>query len=332
MTCDSRRLNISCSQGAGTWSCSCSGAEGRVDYEFPQETGVRTCEIAAKACADPDLLTGAETCMRAHMESSAACSIRDDCERSHTIDGVTLRTRSELIASCQSCMEQRPTSCCSCEDRLAFDYRLLNLDLAAGCDFLGELCKPDGFDPVGVKNCDVAEETGAEGCYIDAECGQPIELDDGTRMTLSERFQTTCTDSRPYFDVTRCTCSEWSSGTELVLDPGMTPPGIAYCRATTAACAGLETIVPTGARTCTSTVNAMPRGCTLDGACSQPATIGGVEVTVLTNVNVLCDLKAGSTWGCSCVRTGGTLEVDAEDSESACDQAAQACPTTPLYD
>jgi hypothetical protein len=332
MTCDDHRWNVSCSVSGGRWLCSCSDAANRTDYEFPNATGVGTCEIAAKACADPSLLAGDETCVRTHDESTAACSIRDACEGSHTIDGVTLLTRAERSASCISCQEPQPTSCCSCEDRLHHDYRLLNVDLAAGCDFLGELCKADGVDPVGVKTCDVAEGTFPEGCGIEAECGQPIALDDGTMLNLAESYQISCADRAPYFEGTRCTCRERSGGLLLALDPGMTPPGMAYCRATSAACAGFETIVPTGSRMCSSTVNAMPLGCTLEGACSQLATIGGVEVTVLMHVNVLCDLEAGSTWNCRCVRAGGTLEVEADDSESACDQAALECPTTALDD
>ena len=328
MTCGARRLDVSCSEDAGAWSCSCTDARNRVDYQFPSARGVTTCETAAKACVDPELLTGPETCERTRAEGAGTCSIRDDCTRSHVIDGVTLLTRTERNSSCRSCDDPQPRTCCRCADRLAVDYRLRDVDLAEACDFIGELCKPDGFDPVGAKTCEpTSEMTYPDNCLMEVSCTEPIELADGTRLSTHETFDTWCGPRYPDERMI-CSCRNGAAATVLTLDPGSAQANMGLCTAATAACAGAESIVPTAGPSCSSTVSVMQNACSIDGDCAQPATIGGIGVTVLTNVNVQCELQVDGSWLCFCTRAGSTLEVEADGSDSACQKAAAECPTT----
>lgn len=299
-----------------------------MDYQFPSATGATTCETAAKACVDPELLTGPETCERTRGESAGTCSIRDDCMRSHVIDGVTLLTRTERSASCQSCADPRTTTCCRCADRLGVDYRLPDVDIAEGCDLLGDLCAADGFDLVGAMTCEpTSEMTYPDDCLMEVSCNQPIELADGTRLSEHETFDTWCGPRYPDNRM-MCTCRNGAGATVLTLDPGSARANLGLCTAATAVCAGAESIVPTGDPSCASTVGVMSNACAIDGDCEQPATIGGIGVTVLTNVNVQCELQVDGSWLCFCTHAGSTLEVEADDSESACQQAAAQCPTT----
>jgi hypothetical protein len=326
MWCDGSRSTVSCADmGSSLWLCSCSDATTRTDYEFPDASGVRTCEAAAKACADPDLLTGAETCTQMETTDATTCTREDVCERLQEIDGVTLRTRTRESASCSVCFESN-VSCCYCPGDRTADYRLGDVDLTAGCDFLTELCKPDSTRPVGAKACDpLWDITYPDACQMAVACGEPVELGDGTGLTLWDRFQTMCLEEA---NEMRCACTDATGAGKLALDFGAAPSNFEHCSAMTAACAELETLTPTGTKACSSDVGVLPSSCSVDGECSQPATLAGVDVTIRTTVDVQCDLQSSDQWLCRCTRTGSTLEVEAEDSESACDQAVAACPTT----
>ena len=191
---------------------------------------------------------------------------------------------------------------------------------------MGELCKPDSYEPVGTKTCEITNEiTYPDACSVVSACTQPIELGDGTRLSTYEAFDTGCGPRYP--DGMVCTCRNLVSATVLSLEPESTPT-IGMCRGVNAACAGLATIEPSAEPTCSSTASAMSNGCTIDRECAQPATIGGLEVTVLTNVSAQCELQVDGSWLCHCTRGGGSREVEADDSEQACERAAVACPTT----
>jgi hypothetical protein len=326
MTCDTRRMNVSCSFAAGLWSCSCTDMVSRVDYEFPDASSITTCEAAAKACADPSILTGDETCTRTRTMGASACTIHDSCERSHDVDGVTLITRTARDASCSFC--SNPTgSCCYCIDDRTITHRIREIALDQGCDFLDELCKPDNIDPIGVKTCDlVSEYTYPDGsCMMGTRCDQPIQLGDGTRLALTGQFSTTCYARE---DGLRCTCSNELSQNVRTIDFGLSPPNIAFCAAVTSVCADLEPVVPTGERECTATSDiVLSDGCTLYLECAEPATVAGAPVTVFTNVGAQCNIQTDGSYSCYCNhRTSGPHEIVAPDTESACVEAVEVCP------
>ncbi len=328
MTCDDERLTVSCSEiSQGLWSCICTNAAGRTDYEFPATSGVRTCEVAAKACADPDILGGDETCTLTHEESAAACSIRNTCDRLNTIDGVTLRTRTIRNASCKPCSDPE-ASCCTCTgDERFIDYRLRNLDLADGCEFLDELCKPDSYDFTGAKTCspiwDNAYDDGA--CDMAVQCGQPIALRDGTRLTLAERIQTMCWGGSE----NRCGCTDSAGAQALTVNFVRPRPDTAFCAATTAACAGLEPLKYTSGPSCSSMTTALPTSCSVDGECVEAASIREADVLVDTVISLGCEQEPSDSWLCRCTHSRETLEVESGDSLGACDQAVLVCPPTP---
>jgi hypothetical protein len=327
MTCDGHQLNISCSVNAGIWMCSCTNGPSRVDYDFPIATGVSTCEAAAKACANPDLLTGDENCTRTRTMGVSACAIHDTCETLHVIDGVTLRTRRARDATCNACSDP-VGSCCHCTNPNVTDYRLRDANLGAGCDFLDELCKPDNVDLVGGKTCQPLWEQDYPdyACMMAAECGQPILVGDGTRFTLTQQFTTTCYDRDEGF---RCTCTNDEHEYALAVDFGMMPANISTCRVATAACAGVEPIEPTGPRACTASTDiAVSDACTLYLDCVEPATLAGANVTVFTKVGAQCDRQPDGSYSCYCnQRTSGPYAIEAEDTRSACEQAVdEVCP------
>ena len=125
-----------------------------------------------------------------------------------------------------------------------------------------------------------------------------------------------------------CTCSDAEGANKLALRFGASPSNFAHCRAMTAACADLETLVPTGKRSCSPSVSALPSACSVDGECAEPATLAGVDVTIRTIIGARCELQTAGVWQCYCTGTGSRLEVEADDSEGACARAVEACPMT----
>ncbi len=327
MTCDSRRLNVSCTQAsAELWTCVCTDPETRVDYEFPDATGAVTCEVAAKACADPSILTGDEECLREHAQGVLGCSLRDTCDRLTEIDGVTLRARRLWNPSCKPC-ESPSSTCCSCEDEFVVDYRIRDIDLSRGCDFLDDLC-PGNFEEVGATTCTTLEESlyPDEICSHSASCGQPVELDGGTRLTLSKQVNTFCYVRPEGF---RCTCQNEEGENTLAVDFGMTPATLGPCRSTSAICGGAQPLETTGSRRCVPNTDVVAEGgCLFYVDCTQPATVGGSDVTVYTEIGAQCEKQSDGNFICYCNnQTAGPYEIEAEDSASACPQAIEICPT-----
>ena len=157
------------------------------------------------------------------------------------------------------------------------------------------------------------------------QCGQPVQLGDGTRLSLAEQFSTYCYTRD---EGLRCTCSNEERENKLALDFGMSPPNIAICTATTAVCAEVEALEPTGARVCTPTSDiVLSDGCTLYLDCVQPATVAGAPVTSFTNVGAQCDVQPDGTYSCFCNhRTSGPYEIEADDTRGACAEAVEVCP------
>jgi hypothetical protein len=192
---------------------------------------------------------------------------------------------------------------------------------------LDELCKPDNVDPVGAKTCDVLSEHEYpdQSCELQVQCGQPVLLGDGTRLSLVEQLTTWCYARD---EGLRCTCTNEDGENVAAIDFGMSPANIATCTATTAVCAEVEAIVPTGARECTSTSDiVLSDGCTLYLECVQPATVAGVPVTVYSNVGAQCGIQPDGSYSCFCNhRTSGPHEIEAADVRSACEEAVEVCP------
>lgn len=326
MICDGRRLNVSCAFSLGLWSCRCTEGQSTVDFDFPVATGVSACEAAMKACADPDILSD-EMCERTRTMGVLGCAIHDRCETLHDVDGVTLRTRRTLDASCDEC-KTSDSFCCSCADASVIDYRLRDVNPEAGCDFMEQLCKTTSIVPVGEKTCEPVREDSYpdQYCEISSQCAQPVELGDGTRLSLYEGFSVYCASTE---EGSRCTCSDEDRENELVVDVGMPPVDVAICRSVTALCAKTEALEPAAPRECIPNTDiVLPDGCTLYVDCVQSGTLAGAPVTVLTKVGAQCNLEPDGSFSCYCNnRTSGPYELEADDAKSACVEALDVCPT-----
>jgi hypothetical protein len=325
MTCGGRRLNLSCAVAAGLWECRCTEGPSALDFDFPVATGVTACEAALKACADPGILSD-DVCERTRTMGVLGCAIHDRCETLHDVDGVTLRTRSAWDASCDDCIDPA-AFCCSCENPSVIDYRIRDVNVEAGCDFMEELCRPDNVAPVGEKFCELTSESGnpPTSCEAMTECGQPAELGDGTLLTLAEQRRIEC---YPKDDRSVCICLNEENQNELAIDLGTASIDPATCRAASAVCSEMEPLESTGPRECTPNTDiVLPDGCTLYVDCVEPATMAGVAVTAFTNVGAQCSLQANGSFLCYCNnRTSGPYELEADDSESACVEALEVCP------
>lgn len=330
MTCDTRLLSVSCAETSSEfWTCSCIGPDGRVDYDFPDATGVTTCNVAAKVCADPDILTADEECMRTRTMGVLGCAVHDTCDRLDVIDGVTLRSRRLWNSVCESCPNPGST-CCRCgDDNDTIDYRIRDANLSGGCDFLDALCTGENIDPVGAATCENLSENlyPDQACGVTARCGQPVELADGTRLSLSQELNTFCYARTEGY---RCTCQDEGNVPVLSLDFGDTPVSLGPCRTTSSVCGKTEPLELIGSRRCTPNMDVVAEGgCIFYVDCVQDATAAGVAVTVFTTVGSQCENQGDGTFSCYCNnRRSGPYVIEAEDSATACPMAIEdVCPS-----
>jgi hypothetical protein len=340
LTCDDRRLSVACTNDRGLWTCSCSGAETSVIYEIPDLASAQTCELAAKACAEPGLLTGEETCRRSGSNDEFACSLRDECETWHEIDGRRLRTRRDWQATCKTC----PTSidagglglsCCRCSDeepvpgRELADYRLADYDPTSGCDFLAELCQAESFEPAGDLECQTLQlSTSLDfGCQVVTRCYQPIELEGGGELTLGGEYYSSCTYVSD--DSTSCRCGDADNQLSYEIAWELPYDEIATCRAVDAACTGVAPPEFDGEPECTPYFDTLTSdSCVVRRECDQPALVGGNQATVRTQASARCQREdpGSETWVCNCTSTNAaSFELEGGDAESTCGEAVAQC-------
>jgi hypothetical protein len=333
LTCARGTLALSCEERADFWYCACSNGDAVLEYEFPDTTGSETCEIAAKICLEPERLTGEEACQRSETSDIVSCRLDDVCETTHDVDGVTVVTRRTWHPGCEPCSDG-VTTCCYCTGVDPPDYWVRDAEVGAGCGFLDELCKDEPLEQVGARTCDpvVAEAFPNYGlCDASVLCGRPVELGDGSRLTLSEHFKTRCVTAAA--NDARCGCAADDGWDRVVLRFALPPTNVETCIATTEVCAGLETLELSGQRACTNTQRTVAAyGCSLTIACEEEATVSDTAVTVLSQFGAGCQHLGADNWTCGCSEppggsARGRFELKAHDSEAACVAAAAACPT-----
>jgi hypothetical protein len=336
LTCEERRLSVACTVELGLWTCACTGAGQSGTYEIPDLPSAPTCEAAAKACADPELLSGEPACERTRSGGSGSCSILDVCETWHQLGAARLRTRSEWQASCVPCAENG-VLCCRCGDGKGLpdpaiqpDYRILDLDPSATCDFMDPLCNADASELAGVETCQTISQSAYIdlGCQTIARCARPVELADGTNLILSNDYTATCSQSD---ERSSCSCRDASSVTHYTLTWDLPPHEIETCDAVIPSCTGAEPLDLTGSPDCSPTFESLTtHACLLTRECAQPALVSGTEASVLTTVATSCNRADvdSDTWECSCstsISSADPLDIQAPDAEDACTQAADEC-------
>jgi hypothetical protein len=342
MTCDEERVIISCDVDSNTWRCGCVRGDERVGfYFFPDASGVRTCEVAATICMNPELLDVDEVCTLTDAPSSESCTVTETCTRPLEVDRVTVETRSEWTASCEPCGNALH-ACCRCEENGFPDYRLRASEVSEGCLHLDRICRQNGeITPLGGDECvTYAEEaTPSESCLVGMTCEYPSELDDGTSLTLAGTFETSCTslEDSSVGDVTLCSCVDadgWDA-LEIVYEP----PGlfVTNCIDTNRACAGLVRFEPMGAADCSDYFypTSETESCLYQRRCLQPGALLGTEVRALTGADIACQLESDGRWSCFCYdalknEENVLVELEsAEGLESVCAEAIERCPMVP---
>jgi hypothetical protein len=340
LTCGERRLSVACTNDRGLWTCTCTGNETSATYEIPDLPSAPTCTAAAKVCADPDNLTGEPTCERTLAGGSGSCTVRDDCQTWHLVDGARLRTRSEWQASCLPCSESG-VLCCRCGEDLNLpnpavspDYRIVDIDPSATCEFMDPLCKANASELSGPETCqNVLRSIDVNlGCQEVTRCDQAVELADGTELTLSNDYIANCSRVN---DRTSCSCSDASRVNRFVLTWDLPPDAIETCSALLPACTGGEPVELTGSADCSHTFQTLgSQACILQRECEQPALVAATEATFRHAASTRCTRKDGNTdnWQCECRVLNGNhrLELQAGDAETACTQAADECSSISL--
>jgi hypothetical protein len=191
------------------------------------------------------------------------------------------------------------------------------------------LCTGENIDPVGPATCEFLSENLYQdyACGHSARCGQPVELADGTRLSLSEELNSFCYSRTEGY---RCTCHGEDNQILLSLDFGDAPINLAACRTTTSVCGKTTPLERIGSPRCTPTMDVVAEGgCIFYVDCVQDATAAGTAVTVFTTEGSQCEDQGDGTFSCYCNnRTSGPYVIEAEDSATACPKAVEdVCPS-----
>jgi hypothetical protein len=336
MTCGGERMTVSCDAAdEGPWWCACNRGDTRTDFELPDTTGTRTCEVGATACLHPELFAGDETCtvtdeVIGEPETGQTCSIVDSCKLEQELDGTKVSSKVDFTAKCE--VVTTDLSSCVCPSSRSPTYWLATDDLSAGCEFLSPLCRGN-LTSTGDWTCEsLFEDWGSGyGCHSGAKCTRPATLEGGFDITLAEQYNLNCWE---FEGVTRCSCDAASGYSQLTLLHGIPYDDIAACQLTTDVCAEVEPIDFRGSPECTALTDVhTDTTCALELKCGQAATVAGTEVTVLTRRGSNCVHRSDGSWNCACSAAAPsttTVSVEAEDSQSACTQATEGCPARSL--
>src|SRR5262249_25286520 len=139
-----------------------------------------------------------------------------------------------------------------------------------------------------------------EACEAWSRCKYPITLDDGSELEVYDEYLVGC--SADEGNRTRCSCGSTLTGAdELTLLVNVPVGELAGCRIARAAGGGRAPPELSGSQQCTlGRATSDPKNCSRTMECTQVATSGGTQVTVVTSVKSDCYRLDTGAWACTC--------------------------------
>jgi hypothetical protein len=327
-TCNDVYHSVFCNEGAGDdWKCYCMGLVGGT-YSIRSETSGAACAVAGAFCAGrgPDLGELPVECEPTEKSDSLSCSRQLHCE--HLIDleegtAVVFEETSQV-----SCSEEGVTGIvyCSCggEHEEVRDATLLDIAAEDACGPALSLCNAKQRKPAGPRACEPESLSASPGqCGLAQGCAQPLELDDGTVVSVYSSDFINCATTAT--DQSRCDCSDDSGTFTFDIDAETT---IDSCTQAGQICSRRDEIEAGEDVACTIQSQSVSGNvCSTELNCSQSGTLGDIVIARQAFLLVSCS-EAAPGWACSCSAAGSSVAVDveADDVWDACSAASDACP------
>ncbi len=330
-TCNQVYLSVFCNEGAGdAWKCYCKGnVEGT--YDVRAENSGAACAVASAFCSGrgPDLGELPEDCQPTEKVDAQSCSRQLHCE--HTIEleegtAVLVEETSEVSCSDSGVEGSVSCSCAGGDDAMQYDS-LLDTSIEEACGPALSLCRSKQRKPAGLRECEPESLSASDGnCSLTQGCKQPLELDDGTVVSVYSPDFASCVTITG--NQSRCDCGGYEGTFSFDVD---TPTTIATCTEAGEICARRYEIEPGGDVTCTAqNQSVVGRVCNTELNCSRSGTLGDLEIAQQAIVQVQCS-EGDTGWDCSCTSGSNSVAVagvEAADAWDACSAAAEACPET----
>ena len=329
-TCNDVYHSVFCNEGAGDdWKCYCMGSVGGT-YSVRSETSGAACAVAGAFCAGkgPDLGELPVECEPTERSDSLSCSRQVHCEHRIELEGGTAVFVEET--SQVSCGETGVAGSvyCSCGGENDGPRYETLLDIAAeeACGPALSLCNAKQRKPAGPRACEPESLSASPGqCGLAQGCAQPLELDDGTVVSVYSSDFINCVTTAT--DQSRCDCSD-DSGTGTFTFGIDAETTIDSCTQAGDICSRRDEIEAGEDVACTIQSQSVAGNvCSIELHCSQSGTLGDLEIARQAYLLVSCS-EAAPGWACSCSTADSSVAVDveADDVWDACSAASGACP------
>lgn len=317
---------VECSIGReATWGCTCSGVEGRSDYEVTGLTGPAVCEALTAVCAsnEPPVVDGPEECSLTKEEREPElCELERTCVQSVRINDEVSAIRTSQMAV--SCFEAEGLMGCGCS--WGGNVNITAQDGSLACDTALELCVGNLPDFQGEPTCriEIASDNGFS-CQGYRSCERVAELGDGVTASKFESWEIYCEDANS--GGSNCACLDFDGRSVQFRSESPTEEGTT-CARYAPLCGQADPVALTTEIECepiSQFTNA--ESCNTTVLCSQPATFDGEHFTLYGNLSAECYL-VGDKFVCNCVThdDGEQIEVEASTALEACTAARAECP------
>jgi hypothetical protein len=327
-TCNSVYLSVFCNEGAGDdWKCYCKGNVEQT-YSVRSETSGAACAVAGAFCAGkgPDLGELPALCEPTEKGDSLSCSRQVHCEHTIELDeGTAVLVEETSEVSCVETGVAGSVSCsCGGEDDGLRSETLLEIAAEDACGPALSLCNAKERKPAGPRACEPESLNASPGqCGLVQGCAQPLELDDGTVISVYSSDFVNCATIAT--NQSRCDCSDDSSTFTFDIDAETT---IDSCTQAGDICSRRDEIEAGEDVACTIQSQSVAGSvCSIELNCSQSGTLGDIAIARQAFLLVSCS-EAAPGWACSCSSAGSSVAVDVEagDARDACSAASDACP------
>lgn len=330
LACDNDSVYTYCWQeGTGRWGCDCSTNYFYQSYETTVGSEA-PCDAVVELCVDAEspAFAAPEACSSTYESAgSDYCEVQRECSRTAEIGGgvIAVERRSEYA----HCYEYGDGSLrCDCTAGGAYaSYELDGDPSVDQCRRLLDICGTPAPGGEGTVTCEPGYGySGSDYCQVDQNCTARVPVSDGLALVYSSYEYGHCQSATD--GTTNCSCSSLEGSLRFDLD-GETEDG-AVCWAALDVCRDPAPLELSGSPTCTRAYqSAYTGGCDAQVSCSQPASIGELDLVVYGDVYTYCSsdgAEGAFICQCSSGQQTASFEVEGADEWEVCSLAVGRCP------
>jgi len=330
LACDNDSVYTYCWQeGTGRWLCDCSTNYFYQSYETTVGSEA-PCGAVVELCIDAEspAFTAPEACSPIYETAgSSSCEVQRECSRTAEIgDGISAIERRSEYASCYDNGAGLLRCDCSAGDAYA-SYELDGDPSVDQCWRVLDICGTPAPEGEGTVTCEPAYDySNSDYCQVDQYCTARVPVSDGVDIVYSNSEYGYCQSAAD--GTTNCSCSSLEGSLRFDLD-GETENS-AVCWAALDVCRDPAPLELSGSPTCTRAYqSAYTGGCDAQVSCSQPASVGDLELVVYGDLYTYCSTNGAEgafTCQCSSGQETVSFEVEGADEWEVCSLAVGRCP------